>query len=448
MGSFLWAACCALGLILSISPLAELHAQQPVTVRLAATSQPGEPLPAPGPPQVLPAPEAGSLTLVDLEQIALANNPSLGRAAALVAAARGNWIQVGLGPNPLVGYMGYQLGSGGLAEQQGVLMEKEFITGHKLKLNREVASQEIMQAEQRLAAQQQRVLTDIRMAFTEALVAQRKLGLAEELAQIMRQGSSTAERLLNAEQISQIDVLQVNLEAESAEGGLQAARARHSAVWRHLTSVAGVPQMRPERLDGNLEALPQVEAWEHCLGRLLASSPEIAAAVIEIDRARWALTRARAEPIPNMRVQATVMQDNAIGGKTDGNLEMLFPLPLLNKNQGAIRQAEAHVVAAEQALGQLELELQHRLAPVYEKYASAAGQVQQYRERVLPFTQQSRELVRRGHEGGAFTYLQLLASQQKYVQTQLQYLDLLRELHLSAAEIEGLLLRDSLSATP
>jgi cobalt-zinc-cadmium efflux system outer membrane protein len=106
------------------------------------------------------------------------------------------------------------------------------------------------------------------------------------------------------------------------------------------------------------------------------------------------------------------------------------------------------VVAAEQALGQLELNLQNRLAPVYERFASAAGQVQQYRQRVLPFTQQSRDLTRRGQEGGQGPYFQLLSAQQKFALAQLQYLDLLRELHLSAAEIDGLLLRNSLSAGP
>src|SRR5687767_5754339 len=83
-------------LTLLLIPLAGAVAQQPVIVRLAAIAGPSEPLPPPGPLAIQPAPLPSSLTLADLEQIALSNNPSLGRAQALVTAARGNWVQVGL----------------------------------------------------------------------------------------------------------------------------------------------------------------------------------------------------------------------------------------------------------------------------------------------------------------------------------------------------------------
>ena len=92
------------------------------------------------------------MTLVDLEAIALENNPGLGEMAARIQAARGNCLQVGLKPNPVVGYSGQQLGSGGQAEQQGLYVGQEFITGKKLGLNREVAAWEIQRAEQEFAA--------------------------------------------------------------------------------------------------------------------------------------------------------------------------------------------------------------------------------------------------------------------------------------------------------
>ena len=80
-----------------------------------------EPLPPVAPDSMSPA----GLALSDLEVLALARNPSLRRMAALVGAARGNALQAGLPPNPSVGYEGQQLGSGGLAEQHGVLLAKK-----------------------------------------------------------------------------------------------------------------------------------------------------------------------------------------------------------------------------------------------------------------------------------------------------------------------------------
>jgi hypothetical protein len=103
------------------------------------------------PPEVLPPIEdAPGLALEQLQQMALSANPSVARAEALVGAARGNWLQVGLPPNPNVGYEGQQLGSGGLAEQHGVVFNQEIVRGGKLKLNRLVAQREVLVAEQEL----------------------------------------------------------------------------------------------------------------------------------------------------------------------------------------------------------------------------------------------------------------------------------------------------------
>jgi cobalt-zinc-cadmium efflux system outer membrane protein len=386
------------------------------------------------------------LTLADLEQMALTSNPSLGRAQALVSAAQGNWVQVGLPPNPSAGYLGQQLGSGGRAEQHALLVEQEIVTGRKLRLNREVAYQELVRAEQQLAAQQQRVLTDVRQAFFEALLAQRRVELAQELVSIAERGQVAAERLQRAGETSRADTLQADLEYEAAQIELNRAQNQHQRAWWSLTAVVGAPQLPPTILRGDLEALPAEATWEESLARLLSASPEVAAAAASIDRARWSLARARAEPIPNVRFQGAVMQDNGIGGKTDGIVQMLLPLPLWNRNQGGIDQAAGELMAAQQAFAQLELDLQSRLAPVYERYASALAQVRRYRERILPTAQQSLDLVRRGYEAGEFPYLNLLNAQRTFFQTNLQYLESLRELRLSAIEMEGLLLRDSLAA--
>src|SRR5690242_7306439 len=121
-----------------------VYAQQPVVVRQVAT----QPTPAPLPPPEAIAPPAArpGLSLTNLEHIALSANPSIARASALVSAAQGQMVQVGLPPNPTAGYSGQQLGSGGLAEQHGIQFSQEIIRGGKLRLNRAVAEQELSRA--------------------------------------------------------------------------------------------------------------------------------------------------------------------------------------------------------------------------------------------------------------------------------------------------------------
>jgi cobalt-zinc-cadmium efflux system outer membrane protein len=383
------------------------------------------------------------LTLADAEELALARNPSLIRAQAMVNAAQGNWVQVGLPFNPSVGYLGQQLGSGGQSEQHGVLIQQEFIRGHKKQLNRAVAEQEIIAAQQQLAAQEQRVLTDVRLTYNDALLAQRRLELARELLGLARQGVDAVDELRKAGESSRIDQLQAGLEMQSADILVVSAENRRTAALRSLAAVIGVTELPTNELSGDSDVIPEVQTWAESLERLLTNSPEISAAAANIERSRWALQRACAEPIPNITVQGVVMSDNGIGGKTDGIVQLTMPLPLYNRNQGAIQQAQATVVAANHALAQLEMRLQNQLAPVYERYASAANQVHKYHDQILPAAKESLELVRQGHKAGEYPFLNLLTAQRTFFQNNLQYLDALREFRAAAIEIDGLLLRDS-----
>jgi cobalt-zinc-cadmium efflux system outer membrane protein len=388
------------------------------------------------------------LTLEDLEQIALINNPALGRSQALVASARGNWVQVGLPPNPSWGYLGQQLGSGRIASQHMAMVDGQLVTGGKLSWNRAIAEQEILRAEQVMFATQQRVLTDVRTAFYEALIAQRNLDLSQQLTNIAREANNTAQRLFNAGETSEVDYLLAQIEVSNAQNNENIARQRHFAAWQALRAVLGVPNMPEAALRGDLESIPDNLTWDDTLSRLLSTSPEIGAAVANLDRARAALVRARRENIPDIRFQAGPMKDMGFKeGKWDGIVQVLVPLPIINRNQGAIAQAIADISAAERGVQQVELDLQNRLAPVFERYASSTSVVRRYREQILPVAEKSLELVRRGYAAGEFPFLNLLNAQRTYFQTNNLYLQALLDLRTSAAQIDGLLLNNSLGTS-
>lgn len=400
-----------------------------------------EALPTPLPEVVAPA----CLSLEQLEQMALGTNPSVRRMAALVGAARGNTIQVGLPPNPNVGYEGQQLGSGGLAEQHGVLFTQEFVRGGKLRLNRAVADTERMRIEQQLAAQELRVLTDVRIAFYQVLLAQRQIDLTAELIRISDDGSQTVDQLFRANEVGRADTLQAQLEVENARILSENARNRHAAAWQSLTAVVGEPMLSPQPLSGDAESPPRSLDYQQSLGRLLELSPEIFAVAMDVDRARLAVERARVEPIPNVNFQGLVnWQDNGIDGKPDGGVAVSIPVPVFNRNQGAILRAEHELIAARQALSEMELSLQNRLAPVFEQYANARNQVERYRQVILPAAQESLDLTRQTYGAGETNYTALLTAQRTYSQTRLNYLDALLNLRIAEVEIEGLLLRGSL----
>lgn len=400
------------------------------------------------PPQPA-APSSPGLTLAELEAKALAGNPALARAGALVSAARGNCLQVGLYPNPSVGYEGQQLGSGGLAEQHGVVVGQEIVTGGKLRLNREVASQQIRIAEQEYAKVQLRVLTDVRKTYYQVLIAQRQASLASDLINLSQEVSKAVDSLHRAKEVGRGDILQAGLERQQAEILLEASQQRLQAAWRELAAIVGDPILQIQSLAGDPTAQSLDLKFDEVLQRVQSQSPELAAAAAQLQRARLTLQRERVQPIPNLTFQGTVNWiDNGIGGKPDGAVQVSVPVPLFDRNQGAIMRAEREVVAARQAVTQLELDLQQRLAPIYENYANARQQATRYREAILPQAEESLKLSREMFQAGELNYTGLLTVQRTFAFANRDYLEVILRLRLAEAEIEGLLLSGSLSKSP
>ncbi len=288
-------------------------------------------------------------------------------------------------------------------------------------------------------------MTDTRSAYAEALLAQRQIDLSLELARIADQGLKTATDIARSLEGSRVDVLQAELEAENAKIIVQDARNRHQAAWQSLAAVVGQPSMPPQALVGDVYAAPREFEQREVLTRLVGTSPEIAAAAAEVERARAAVSRARVERQPNVALQGLMnWQDNGIGGKPDGAVSVSVPIPLFDRNQGGVLRAQYELAASERAFSQLELDLQERLAPVYERYANARYRVDRYRSTILPRAAESLDLTGKLYAAGEVNFASMLTVQRTFTQTNLSYLSALRELRIAEAQLDGFLLSGSL----
>lgn len=384
------------------------------------------------------------MTLADLEAIALQHNPTLMQAQAKIDAALGTQVQVRLYPNPRIGYTGGDIGALGTAGKQGAFLGQEFITAGKLQRREAVAAQEVTELQQACESQRYRVLNDVRSAGYDTLVAQRVVTLNRQLVAIGEQGVKAASDLLAALEVSRVDLLQAQIESESAKLKLHDAETRYRAAWRRLAALIGTPDMEPMHLAGDLEDdLPQL-TWQTSLERVLAESPELAQARVGVCRALCNIALQNVEWIPNVDVRAKAEYDVLVEGTIAG-VEVELPLPLFNRNQGNIHRAQAQLIVAKREVERLALALQERLATVYERYASACNNVEHYATRIIPNAKTSLDLVQIGYRQGEYDYLTLLTAQRTYFQTSLAYLESLRRLHASSVSIEGLLLQGGLS---
>lgn len=436
---------------------------EPDPVSQAAYQQPEEagsqpttaPLPEPRgaqlilPEGVAPAPdaEAAAFSLEELEQIALANNPTLDQAAAVVGKARGIRRQVGLYPNPTIGYFGEEIGDNGTAGKQGGFISQTIVTGGKLGLSQAVADREIQNLTWELEAQRLRVRNAVRAQFYEVLGAQQRVEIAERLRGIAEQGVNASEQLLEAQQVARPDLLQARIQFNEIRVLLQNARYDYEAAWKQLTSVIGQPGLAPAPLAGNLNAAAPPRDLEQAFAELLAASPELEAARARVARARAQIDRQQVQPIPNLLAQVGVAHDNESGDEI-ATVQLGVPLPIFNRNQGNVQLAVAELRRAQSDVRRLELALRARLAAAFRDYLKAQNEVERYREDILPTAQENLDLTEEGYRQGEFDIIRVLTARRSFFETNLAYISSQVSLRQADVSISGLLLTGGLDDVP
>ena len=266
-------------------------------------------------------PSGPALHLEDLEQMALAANPTLVQAAAEIRAAQSRKRQAGLYPNPTVGYTGSEIRGGSFrGGEQGFFVQQNIVLGGKLGLSKNVLEQERKEAETEAEEQKLRVLNGVQILFYQALAAQKMVNLRQQMEKLAQDAVQTAHQLANVGQADQPDVLQAEVEADQADIALDASMEAQLRVWKELAAVIGKPELPLARLEGNLEDLPSVNGDE-LLQTILRESPSVKIAALNVKRAEAELARARREPIPDLQIRAGLQQDRDLletGGKPVG----------------------------------------------------------------------------------------------------------------------------------
>ena len=396
---------------------------------------PAEPVPL---PPVDGASHAEIMTLAEAEALALASHPAMREVGGQVRAARGEWLQVGLRPNPEIGYLGDEIGNNGRAGFQGGFVSQEFVTAGKLGLSRAVALRGVSAAEQRLERTRLQVITTVRTYYYETLVAERALAFANQLEQIGGQALQASELRLKALEGTQAAVLQSQVESDSANLLVMQATNRRDAARRRLASVTGVSEINPPPLEDSFNAqLPTLD-WETVRSRLIAENPELAELRFNVDQAKWAVQRAVAGRVPNLTVMSGAQYDNSSEFAV-ANVLVSLPVPIFDRNQGGIAQASGALTAAQAALDSRELALAQQLAAAMSEYITAGRRVAKYSESILPAAKQSLDLVIQAYQQGELEYLEILATQRTYTEKNLAYLADLDIAWKKWAEIDGLL---------
>jgi cobalt-zinc-cadmium efflux system outer membrane protein len=307
------------------------------------------------------------------------------------------------------------------------------------------------------------VVAETARAFVDVLVAQERIERERELVALAEDVARSTALRVDAGQVSpmennraEIALSTTGIALSNAERALQAARARLASKW------GGTDVLYTEAL-GDLADVSPVPDFE-MLVDALNRNPDLArwAAEIAVRDARFTLERARR--IPNPSVELGLRREgisgrsvSRFGSDTGGALAFSrtdvepdrdaeyslvlgfsVPLPIFDRNQGNIAEAEALASKTAEERRLTAVTLHAALVESRESAVAAFDELQTLDDEVLAKAAETLGKTREGYELGKFSYLDVLDAQRTLFDAQAARLDALSRYHAAVVNIERL----------
>lgn len=403
-----------------------------------------------------PPAQSATLSLADLEKLALQNNPTIAQAEAEIEAARGRAKQAGLFPNPTIGYTGSEINRGPVFNggEHGLFVEQTIPLGGKLGLSRRIFERETTQAEALREVQRQRVLTDVRVQFYSALAAERRVDVRRALARLAAEAVTVSRQLYNTGAADRPDVLSSEIEARQMQVAFEAAQNDRFRVWRQLAALVNDASLTPRPLNGSIDAPPPELQRDVVMQQILSRSPELTAARAGVERGQAALARAQREPTPDLFVRGgpsynrELLEGNGRPVGWEAAVDVGLTIPLFNRNQGGIAEGRAVLSRAQGEVTRLELSLQSRAADVFNEYLTNLRNAETYRTEIVPRADESYRLYLARYREMAAAYPQVLVAQRTLFQVSDEHVRFAEMAWAASLRLQGLLLGGGLDASP
>jgi len=383
------------------------------------------------------APEASSvirLSLNDALALFLKQNLNVLITKYGIDYSKGQRITAGLFPNPVASIgtlssytQGHTLSSGGqIFAQVQQLFELAGKRGYRI----ESAGFGTQSAEAAFEDAVRQLGFTVKDTYYRIQLAQRRLTLAEENRDRFARILDVNTIRFKKGYIAEVDLIRIRLqmvdfqsqviqslqEAESARGDLRQLLRLSPKTTMELTT-----DMDFRRIDPDINRL-RVAA--------LDLRPDIRAKRFSYSQREADLKLAKAYRVPDVTIGAGYAVQGALGPDNPQQWALNFglPLPLFNRNQGGIQQAEVAVQTAEADLNKTVNQVENEVEVAYRNLIQSRRLVEAFVGGVLDDARSTSTIVERAYERGGATILDLLDAartsrtiQQNYIEALFTY---------------------------
>src|SRR5690625_309192 len=264
------------------------------------------------------------LTLVTAIELAGAASPALAAARRELTAVEALIGQAGVYPNPVLSATRDESGSG--APMTELVLSQEIELGGKRGARIKTAERARDVAAADFESVRARLRSEVIASFFDVLVAQERVELTRQAAELAAKATSAAARQVKAGKVSPVEETRAQVAEATVQVEHSQALAECDAARRRLAAYWGSSQPRFTRVTSETSIPPSVPALTELYARL-GDSALIVRARLELERRRAALVLERSQRYPNITVSVGAQRSDAFDG-TQSLIGFSVPLPL------------------------------------------------------------------------------------------------------------------------
>lgn len=391
-----------------------------------------------------PAPTA--LTLDEALRLMRQQNPDTLAQALRLRAARGDVVTARLLPNPTLstGVANLPLGrtnpqglSAGQTVGSQVGLTQELQLWGRRSARIEAAQGREAQTSADRADLDRQLAYAVRTAFVDLLLSDERVRLAHQTFDEYRETVRVSEARARAGEISPAELDKIRLEQRTVEHDVADAELAHRQAVATLLPLIG--ETGGDVTASGDVATPAVPGdVDGLIAGALERRPDLQAATHAAEAAEAALRQARAErwPDPTVGLVYTHSEFQISGDLRDQlGATLSFPVPVFDRNQGAIQRAEAEALIAHHDVDKLRLTIPQEVRTAVATYTSAAERVRRFEAGFLAQARTARHAAEVAYREGTAGLLDLLEAERTYVQTLRDHLDARRDAYAAAFDV-------------
>ena len=384
----------------------------------------------------------GILTLKTALRLALLQSPHLNVFALEVRARDARTLQNSLLPNPEFSIETENIaGSGNFngldaAETTFSLGQLIELAGKREKRFRIAALQSDL-AYWAYETARLEIFSEVVDSYTATNAAQQRISIQKEILEVTKDFQVKIDRRVEAGRLSPAEAMRAEVLVNNAQMRLTTLQKELSKTRYRLAAAWNSSDPLFSSVEGNLDHRFGVPDKNN-LRLLLKNNPLLARWDTELKKRRAQHDLARADAVPDPVISGAYRHFNESGDNAFV-AGISIPLPLFNRNQGAIQEARVRVEQAQQQQRAVLNRLTARLNRLVITLKKLVDEKESIKNEIIPKSAQTLKIISQGFEQGKFQFLDVMTAQQTLFEARERLLDVRLELYQTATGIETLI---------